>query len=193
MSVPAELAPVTGERLSLLRSLGYGELMHGSGVPFLSHLIGTRRVLAEWGSRPALCDAGLFHSVYGTEYFQPEHPATQDRIRAVVGDEAERLAWLWCNIERHTLRSRHRTVRLRQDRATIRLSAVEVSDLATLWAADVVERFGRLSEEQRAREGGILAVVPRASDPARRAVDAIRRDLPPLGVRRRIGQWLPPR
>jgi hypothetical protein len=31
----------------------------------LDHLIGVRQVLAGGQARPSLCDAGLFHSVYG--------------------------------------------------------------------------------------------------------------------------------
>ena len=60
------------DRLRLLRRLGFDTLEHDSHVPFLAHLVGTARVLRSWGSRPALCDAGLFHSAYGTEYFPVE-------------------------------------------------------------------------------------------------------------------------
>src|SRR5579885_269454 len=108
-------APVTGARLELLRSLGFGELQHDSHVPFLSHLIGTRRLLASWGARPALCDAGLFHSVYGTEYFEPDRTADRESVTAIIGAEAERIAWLWCNIERATLDPVAATARLRTD------------------------------------------------------------------------------
>ena len=58
----AEVPSATGERLDLLQRLGFGDLEHDSHVPFLSHLLGTRRLLVQWGERPALCDAGLFHS-----------------------------------------------------------------------------------------------------------------------------------
>lgn len=96
MTSTATPEPVTGARLDLLRSLGFDALPHDSHVPFLSHLIGTRRVLLTWGSRPALCDAGLFHSVYGTEYFEPDRRPDRDTVTAIIGAEAERVAWLWC-------------------------------------------------------------------------------------------------
>src|ERR1043165_1812130 len=103
MDISSAPAPITGARLDLLRSLGFGDLMHDSHVPFLAHLIGTRRLLAAWGSRAALCDGGLFHSVYGTEYFQPDRVPDRDDVRAVIGAEAERIAWLWCAVQRETL------------------------------------------------------------------------------------------
>src|SRR6266550_7337642 len=34
-------------------------------------LLGTRQLLMDWGARAAFCDAGLFHSVYGTEHYPP--------------------------------------------------------------------------------------------------------------------------
>src|SRR5262249_40137618 len=96
-------APPTGARLDLLKSLGFAELEHDSPVPFLSHLVGPRRLLTTWGASPALCDAGLFHSVYGTEYFVPDRTPERDDVVAVIGPEAERIAWLWCTCERATL------------------------------------------------------------------------------------------
>jgi Domain of unknown function (DUF6817) len=186
VSTPAELAPVTGERLQMLKSLGYSDLMHDSGVPFLSHLIGTRRVLVEWGSRPALCDAGLFHSVYGTEYFQPAQAASREQVQAVIGAEAERVAWLWCNIERDTLDIRRRSVRLRSTHSAEALSDTEVSDIATLWSADTVEQIGRMSVDERAFARGVLRVVAVACEPAQHAIEGVAPLLPRAGWREHI-------
>ncbi len=138
----ASVAPVTGARLTLLRALGFGTLEHDSHVPFLSHLIGTRRLLMEWDERPALCDAGLFHSVYGTEFFVPDRIAERDDVVALIGVEAERVAWLWCAIKRNTIDVEHATVQLRHGDVTEQLTPEEVRDLATLWAADTVEQIG---------------------------------------------------
>ena len=130
----ASVAPVTGARLTLLRALGFGTLQHDSHVPFLAHLVGTRRLLMAWGERPALCDAGLFHSVYGTEFFIPDRIAARDDVVAVIGAEAERVAWLWCAIKRETIDVARETVRLRHDDLVEQLTPGEVRDLATLWA-----------------------------------------------------------
>jgi hypothetical protein len=167
------LAPPTGERLGLLKSLGFGELEHDSHVPFLSHLIGTRRLLGSWGAREALCDAGLFHSVYGTEYFQPDRTPGRDEVVAVIGADAERVAWLWCAIRRDTIDPERRCVQLRDDDATEPLTESEVSDLATLWAADTVEQIERMTPEERAFSGGLESVIAAALPPARDAVSAI--------------------
>jgi hypothetical protein len=166
-------APVVGARLDLLKSLGFAELQHDSHVPFLSHLMGTRRLLASWGERPALCDAGLFHSVYGTEYFEPDRTPSREDVVAIIGAEAERIAWLWCAIRRDTIDVAGRSVSLRDGEAVEPLTSTEVRDLATLWAADTVEQVERMEPEERMFSNGLLSVVTVASEPAQRAVGAI--------------------
>jgi hypothetical protein len=173
--------PPTGPRLELLRRLGYGEMMHDSHVPFLSHLIGVRRLLVSWGERPALCDGGLFHSAYGTEYFQPDAPASRDDVRAVIGDEAEAIAWVWCTIRRDTITvTAPHTAIDRGSGETMPLSDQMASDIATLWVADTVEQVARMDPEERAFSQGILRVLHLAGPQARAAVESV---LPLLGDR----------
>jgi hypothetical protein len=167
-------APVTGSRLDLLRSLGYDALQHDSHVPFLSHLMGTRRLLVAWDASAALCDAGLFHSVYGTEFFEPPQRPDRATVTAVIGRGAERLAWLWCSIERATLDAGAGSVRLRADGAIEALTAAELADIATLWAADTVEQVARMSPEERAFSSGVLEVAGAASRAAQLALDEVR-------------------
>jgi Domain of unknown function (DUF6817) len=70
----------------------------------LDHLLGTRQLLVEWGARPVVCDAGLFHSVYGTEHYKPTAMPLSMRaaVQQLIGDEAESLAWLFCMMRRET-------------------------------------------------------------------------------------------
>ncbi|HTL84063.1 MAG TPA: hypothetical protein VL856_02705 [Acidimicrobiia bacterium] len=167
-------APLVGARLDLLKSLGFAELQHDSHVPFLSHLVGTRRLLGSWGERPALCDAGLFHSVYGTEYFEPDRIATREDVVAIIGAEAERIAWLWCAIRRDTIDVAACSVLLRDGDVVEPLTSTEVRDLATLWAADTVEQVERMEPGERTFSNGLLTVVAVASEAAQRALDAVR-------------------
>src|SRR5437879_12124837 len=56
-------------RLRFLREANTEGMPHSDRGLF-DHLLGTRQLLVEWEARPALCDAGLFHSVYGTEHYE---------------------------------------------------------------------------------------------------------------------------
>jgi hypothetical protein len=71
----------------------------------MSHLVGTRDLLHGAGYPACVCDAGLLHSIYGTNKFNvmsldPETPGARDRVRAVVGVLAEQLAFLFHAINR---------------------------------------------------------------------------------------------
>lgn len=146
-------------------------------MPFLSHLVGTRRLLVEWGERPALCDAGLFHSVYGTEYFEPDEPAERDEVRSIVGDEAEEIAHAWCTIRRDTIDlSRPVTVVDRHTGSRMALSDRLVGDIATLWAADTVEQIARMAPDERAFShhlGDVLHLASPAAQAAAATVTAL--------------------
>lgn len=168
-----EPAPVTGDRLDLLKRLGVAQLIHDSHVPFLSHLVGTRRVLASWGCDDELCDAGLFHSVYGTEYFPTDGTASRDEVRAVIGDRAERLAWLWCTIRRDTIDTAAGTAEDRHTGAALAFGPGELSDVATLWAADTVEQLHRMGPDERDFADGLPAVIDQACPAAQDAVAAL--------------------
>jgi hypothetical protein len=158
--------------MALLRRLGFGDLTHDSHVPFLSHLIGTRRLLLQWGERPALGDAGLFHSAYGTEYFPVDRPASREDVRAVIGDDAEVVAWLWCTIRRDTIDTTGPVVTAaRRDGGTVALTDEQVADVVTLWAADTVEQIGRMTPDERDFARMLTRVLhlasPAAQDAAR--------------------------
>jgi hypothetical protein len=168
------VAPPTGARLALLRRLGFAELQHDSHVPFLSHLLGTRRLLVEWGGRPALCDAGLFHSAYGTEYFEPDQPASRDEVCSVIGEEAEEIAHAWCTIRRDTIDLTGTPTAI--DRHTgerYELGDQLAADVATLWAADTVEQIARMTPDERAFARSPGAVLHLASPPAQRAARTV--------------------
>lgn len=169
-----EIEPPTGERLALLRDLGFDRIQHDSHVPFVSHLLGTRRLLVSWGERPALCDAGLFHSVYGTEYFALDGAADREDVRRIIGDEAEEIAHAWCTIRRDTIDTDGPvTVVDRRTDDRVVLGDRLASDVATLWAADTVEQIRRMSAGERAFALNLRRVLHLASPAAAAAASEV--------------------
>jgi len=84
-----------------LIGLGADKLLH-SGRRFLAHLEGTYYLLRRWGLPEPVSYAGLFHSMYGTDGFKRNALTLDDRheVRALIGEEAERLVYLFCSIRR---------------------------------------------------------------------------------------------
>ena len=85
------------KHLDFLLELGTDESTHSGGA-LLDHLRGTHDLLQRWGNEQAVCAGGLFHSIYGTQSYETESASLDDRvrIRAVIGERAERLAFLFC-------------------------------------------------------------------------------------------------
>lgn len=87
--------------LDLLRELTADESPH-SGRTLLEHLTGTYDLLEKWGDPKDVCVGGLFHSIYGTQYYtvQSTDLADRKRIADIIGPQAEELAFLFCTTDR---------------------------------------------------------------------------------------------
>ncbi|MBT1185148.1 2OG-Fe(II) oxygenase [Streptomyces sp. CJ_13] len=99
--------------LQVLERLGAHEVPHasrhaersGRGArtrPLSDHLLGTYRVLRDWGCNPDVCAAGLFHGLYGprgagTALLSLKH---RDTLREAIGTRAEELVYLYSALDR---------------------------------------------------------------------------------------------
>src|SRR5205085_6135119 len=72
---------------------------------YLAHLIAVFRSLESQGYPEDVCRAGMFHSIYGTEKFQGFTLPLErrDEVRGLIGDRAERLAYMNCSMDRASL------------------------------------------------------------------------------------------
>mmetsp|Transcript_17586 Transcript_17586/g.33385 ORF Transcript_17586/g.33385 Transcript_17586/m.33385 type:complete len:306 (-) Transcript_17586:196-1113(-) len=79
-------------------------LDHTGSAAFDEHLKGVQAVLRNWGAPTYLANAGLFHSIYGTEGFQGfSLPLSQrNAVKSLIGDKAEKLAFVFCMLDRST-------------------------------------------------------------------------------------------
>src|SRR5262245_53773674 len=93
--------PLYKQMTAFLLEIGINDQPHSTKT-YLGHLIAVHRLLEQQGCGLDACRAGLFHSVYGTEQFQGfKLPLDQrTKIRALIGERAERLAYLNCAMDR---------------------------------------------------------------------------------------------
>jgi len=64
---------------------------------FYQHLFNVYTYLKEHGAPEEVCDAGLFHSVYGTEFYEfQDGRITREVVRGFIGDYAEELVHIFC-------------------------------------------------------------------------------------------------
>ena len=129
---------------ALLDELGTRQRPH-SGRCLREHLDGTAALLQRWGCREAVCCAGQFHSIYGTDAFAVGSLALgqRARLRAAIGEEAERLVYLFGAAGRpHALFAALRDggLRDRRDGVWHDVTADEARDLLAIECANLVEQ-----------------------------------------------------
>ncbi|MYA01913.1 MAG: hypothetical protein F4038_02360 [Chloroflexi bacterium] len=141
------------ELIDFLHSLGTAEIDH-SGHDFLTHLKAVHDLLDKHDAGPELAAAGLFHSIYGTEKFQGfSLPLTERaRVRSLIGERAEFVAWLNCIMDRATFDAavsaalageRMLAISDRDGNPPIELSVDQLRDLATVHLFDWLEQVER--------------------------------------------------
>lgn len=88
-------------RALLVDELRADRIPHGKSSLY-EHLAGVHDLLKAWANPEPVCLAGLFHSIYGTVQFQHATLAFDNRnpVRSLIGPEAERLAYLFCVVDR---------------------------------------------------------------------------------------------
>jgi hypothetical protein len=176
--------------LNLLEAMGATEVRH-IGDSLAGHLTGTYEILQRWECSDDLCAAGLFHSVYSTDHFETKTIPLYERPRvaAAIGERAERLAYIYCAIDRESLyenlnRGARFDLRDRWTGETIPIERAELAELLTLDVANNLELVPKLgwSESQRAgarRQYAKAApfLPPQAVEELRTALDVGRTDM----------------
>ena len=89
--------------VAFFKASGAADVPHTDGS-YLGHCASVYRDMKRWGFREELAQAGLFHSIYGTGIFQKFGLPLErrDEVRALIGDHAERVAYLFCAMDYDT-------------------------------------------------------------------------------------------
>jgi hypothetical protein len=147
---------------------------------YLAHLIAVFRSLESQGYPEDVCRAGMFHSIYGTERFQGFTLPLErrDEVRALIGDLAERLAYLNCAMNRASFdRALEKGVEPYRiiDRITseeVELSNAEFGDLCRVHLFDWLEQVTR-SREWDYRRVAYRSMAERLGQPAKEAYERV--------------------
>ena len=71
-----------------------------SGRTLFVHLKGVHDLLRDWGNDQDVCNAGLFHSIYGTDTFQHKSLEDRGKLKDMIGDHAEFLVHCFSRLDR---------------------------------------------------------------------------------------------
>ena len=116
-----------------LVAMGAGDFGHVAGT-LAPHLANTAALLRQWGNRDALCVAGLYHAVYGTDGIRGELTSLACRSIIVdfIGTDAEAIVYVYAACDRDAFHPRIGTPRATQfvDRFTHTEYSIPVPMLA---------------------------------------------------------------
>lgn len=165
--------------IALLRTCGAHRRPH-SGRSLLDHLVGTADILMSWDEAPWVVNAGLIHSVYGSSTGSSRGLLSCEGrpvVAAVVGSEAEEIAYVLSMRSRGALESRAatgiRTLALR-DGSTTELSPEQWRAIAAVYVSNLVEQAPRVGlGVLAAAESAVSSLSPLLSDLARDASSAV--------------------
>jgi hypothetical protein len=98
------MQPTFKDLTNYLVALGTADIGH-SGKGYLAHAIGVYNVMKACDCSEDLCNAALFHSIYGTQQFQGFTLPLDKRseLQALIGAYAEKIAYLNCFMYRDSL------------------------------------------------------------------------------------------
>jgi hypothetical protein len=154
---------------------------------YLGHLIAVYRLLEAQSYSEEVCRAGMFHSIYGTELFQGFKLPLERRgeLRALIGERAERLAYLNCAMDRASFdraavigEEPYRFI----DRITgeeVALARADFDDLSRVHLFDWLEQVPRSTYGWGYRRAAFRRLAERLDEPARAAYERTFRQEPP--------------
>jgi hypothetical protein len=128
----------------------------------LAHLTATFRILEQWNQPAYVQYAGLIHSVYSTDRYKSRlfRFAEREILRSVCGEQAERLAYLFCSLPRRELfrlatsalgrGPEHYQVPDRRGDGIETISAVDLRDLVVIHIANSAEQSAKKTGEPAA-------------------------------------------
>jgi hypothetical protein len=134
---------------NFIRSVGADDIEHSERT-YLAHAIGVANDLRKWGCNEVMCDAAVFHSIYGTELFQRFTLPLErrDEVRELIGETAEKFAYLNCAMDRAKFdESIHQTtdpyfIGDRFAGEDVELTEAEFDDLVRMHLCDWLEQVG---------------------------------------------------
>jgi hypothetical protein len=137
---------------TFLKNLGIEQVRH-TQKNYFAHLVAVYQLMRAYGEEDELCQAGMFHSIYGTERFQGFKLQASQRahVESLIGRRAEHLAYWNCFMDRDsfdgllTQTEESYSIRHRETDQSMQLNRQEYDDLCRVHLYDWLEQVPRSS------------------------------------------------
>lgn len=129
---PQELTEREQKAIEFIRKRATG--IRHSGGDFFDHLYQTFCLLKKYGCSESVCLAGLYHSIYGTEFFQSNIKVNESVVESLIGSYANKL------VKHFSVQNRDAAIM----NNTFNLEVSQSRDLTFILYANQVEQARRL-------------------------------------------------
>lgn len=151
--------PTFKEMTQYFQDVGADDVPH-TQKSYLAHGIGVYTDMKAWGGNEVLCNAALFHSIYGTQIFQGFTLPTsrRDELKKFIGERAEWLAYLNCFMDRESFDKQVSAdkkvypIKHRETGETMHVSREDYDDLVRIHLCDWLEQVARSDKWYYRRE-----------------------------------------
>jgi len=110
-----------------------------SGRTLYEHLCNVEKILKICRCEEEVCLAGLYHSIYGTNFFTVTTTLDRNKIKEIIGERAEFLVWVFCNANRPFCWFCGNNIVLR-DGSSILIDEKTLHDLQMIEGANLLEQ-----------------------------------------------------
>jgi len=104
------------------------------------HLCNVEKILRICRCEEYVCLAGLYHSVYGTSAFKNKLISDRKNIKEVIGNDAEKLVWIFCSIKRPVCWNHGTKLRLLDNKRVLNVSEKTLHDLHMIESANLIDQ-----------------------------------------------------
>ena len=173
------MKPTFKDLTNYLVALGTTDVAH-TGKGYLAHAIGVYNIMKAWNCSEDLCNAALFHSIYGTQQFQGFTLPVEQRseLQTLIGGYAEKIAYINCFMDRSSLDNQLADDKEsyplihRESGEEMALPKAEYDDLVRLHLFDWLEQVER-SQGWDQRRAAYRGMAERLGGPALEAYDGV--------------------
>ena len=89
-------------------------IAHGNST-YLDHCMNVYSILKDIGAPNDVCMAGLYHSIYGSELFDPLITVDRATVKSLIGNYAEELVYMFCSLTDRDENILARTIKCSKD------------------------------------------------------------------------------
>ena len=118
---------------------------HHDAKTLYEHLSNVEKILRICDCDESVCLAGLFHSIYGTEFYKNKPTDDRKLIKEIIGERAEKLVWIFCNAKRPFCWFFGQVIPLK-DGSFVRVDNKMMKDLHMIEGANLLEQHDGLHE-----------------------------------------------